>query len=160
MGVKGVPKAECVCEPAQRQDRRVADAVVEEETPPRDVEQADSPEEGREPAALAAVEGLSEKGRHRSHGVSLPPIATRSQVDIQISPRNMRLPLSRDRIKRSAVTCIWMDFDRLPPQLRMVLHTLARAVSSREPAVRARVQLLRETNPHLTSDQLALRLIR
>jgi hypothetical protein len=53
-----------------------------------------------------------------------------------------------------------MDFDRLPPQLRTVLHTLARAVSSREPAIRARVQLLREGNPHLTNHQLALRLIR
>jgi hypothetical protein len=53
-----------------------------------------------------------------------------------------------------------MDFDRLPPQLRLVLRTLARAVSSREPAIRARVHLLREANPHLTNDQLALRLIR
>ena len=53
-----------------------------------------------------------------------------------------------------------MDFERLPSQLRMVLHTLARAVSSREPAIRGRVQLMRETNPHLTNDQLALRLIR
>jgi hypothetical protein len=53
-----------------------------------------------------------------------------------------------------------MDFDRLPPQVRMVLHTLSRAVSSREPAIRARVQALHEANPHLTSDQLALRLIR
>jgi hypothetical protein len=53
-----------------------------------------------------------------------------------------------------------MDFDRLPPQLRSVLHTLARAVSGREPAIRGRVQLLQEANPHLTNDQLALRLIR
>src|ERR1019366_1187322 len=53
-----------------------------------------------------------------------------------------------------------MDFERLPPQLRMVLHTLARAVSSREPAIRGRVELLREAYPHLTNDQLALRLVR
>jgi hypothetical protein len=53
-----------------------------------------------------------------------------------------------------------MDFDRLPPQLRAVLQALARAVSSREPSIRARVQLLQEANPHLTNDQLALRLIR
>jgi hypothetical protein len=53
-----------------------------------------------------------------------------------------------------------MDFERLPPQLRVVLRTLARAVHSREPAIRARVDLLRETNPHLTNDQLALKLIR
>jgi hypothetical protein len=53
-----------------------------------------------------------------------------------------------------------MDFERLPPQLRMVLRALARAVSSREPAIRLRVQLLRGSNPHLTNDQLALRLIR
>jgi len=53
-----------------------------------------------------------------------------------------------------------MDFERLPPQLRMVLHTLGRAVSSREPAIRGTVQLLREANPHLTNDQLALKLIR
>jgi hypothetical protein len=53
-----------------------------------------------------------------------------------------------------------MDFERLPPQLRSVLHTLARAVSSREPAIRDRVQILREANPNLTNDQLALKLIR
>jgi hypothetical protein len=53
-----------------------------------------------------------------------------------------------------------MDFEKLPPQLRMVLHALAKAVSSREPSIRARVQQLQEANPHLTSDQLARRLIR
>jgi hypothetical protein len=53
-----------------------------------------------------------------------------------------------------------MDLDRLPPQLRMVLRTLAAAVSSREPAIRDMVQVLRETHPHLTNDQLALKLIR
>jgi hypothetical protein len=53
-----------------------------------------------------------------------------------------------------------MDRDRMPPQLRVVVHTLARAVSSREPAIRGMVQVLREANPHLTNDQLALKLIR
>src|SRR6202165_3867871 len=53
-----------------------------------------------------------------------------------------------------------MDLDRMPPHLRMVVHTLARAVSSREPAIRGMVQVLREANPHLTNDQLALKLIR
>lgn len=53
-----------------------------------------------------------------------------------------------------------MDLDRLPPQLRTVLNALSRAVSSREPAIRYRVRLLQEGNPHLTSDQLARRLIR
>src|ERR1700704_6893487 len=53
-----------------------------------------------------------------------------------------------------------MDFTRLPPQLRSVLRTLARAVSSREPAIRSRVLLLRADHPHLTNDQLARRLIR
>jgi hypothetical protein len=53
-----------------------------------------------------------------------------------------------------------MDLERLPPQLRMVLHTLARAIGAREPAIRSRIQLLREANPHLTNDQLARRLIR
>src|SRR5665213_1051423 len=53
-----------------------------------------------------------------------------------------------------------MDLERLPPQLRMVLHTLARAIGAREPAIRGRVHVLREANPHLTNDQLALRLIR
>jgi hypothetical protein len=53
-----------------------------------------------------------------------------------------------------------MDLDRLPPQLRAVLHSLSRAVSSREPVIRARVRLLQEANPHLTNDQLARRLIR
>ncbi len=53
-----------------------------------------------------------------------------------------------------------MDLDRLPQQLRTVLQTLARAISSREPAIRAGVESLREANPHLTNDQLASRLIR
>jgi hypothetical protein len=53
-----------------------------------------------------------------------------------------------------------MDFDRLPPQLRALLHTLARAISSREPAMRLRVELLRRDHPNLTNDQLALKLIR
>src|SRR6267154_171230 len=58
------------------------------------------------------------------------------------------------------VTCDQMDLDRLPPQLRMVLHTLSRAVSSREPAIRSRVRLLQEANAHLNSEKLAKRLIR
>src|SRR5438128_11555742 len=41
-----------------------------------------------------------------------------------------------------------------------MLRTLARAVRSREPAVQARVQLLRARHPHLTNDQLAQQLIR
>jgi hypothetical protein len=53
-----------------------------------------------------------------------------------------------------------MDLERLPPQLRAVLHSLARAVSSREPAIRSRVHALREANPHLNSEQLARTLIR
>lgn len=62
------------------------------------------------------------------------------------------------RLRR--VTCSQMDLDKLPPQLRSVLQSLSRAVRSREPAIRARVRLLQEANPHLTSDQLARRLIR
>src|ERR1700680_326666 len=54
----------------------------------------------------------------------------------------------------------WMDFNRLPPQLRAVLNALTRAVSSREPAIRSRVVLMRAEHPHLTNDQLALKLIR
>ena len=53
-----------------------------------------------------------------------------------------------------------MDFDRLPPQLQIVLRSLARAVQGREPAIQARVQLLRAGHPHFTNDQLALELIR
>src|SRR5207245_420089 len=41
-----------------------------------------------------------------------------------------------------------------------MLRTLARAVRSREPAVQARVQLLRVRHPHHTNDQLAQELIR
>jgi len=53
-----------------------------------------------------------------------------------------------------------VDFDRLPPQIQMVLRSLAHAVSSREPAIRGRVELLRARYPHLTNDQLAHELIR
>jgi hypothetical protein len=53
-----------------------------------------------------------------------------------------------------------VDLDRLPPQLQAVLRRLAQVVSAREPAIHAHVQRLRTSNPHLTSDQLALELIR
>jgi hypothetical protein len=53
-----------------------------------------------------------------------------------------------------------MDLEQLPPQLRMVLRTLDRAVKSREPAIRAKVDQLRATHPHSTNDQLAVALIR
>jgi hypothetical protein len=53
-----------------------------------------------------------------------------------------------------------MDLDSLPPQLRVVLRTLDSAVKSREPAIRARVEHLRLTNPLYTNDQLAQALIR
>lgn len=53
-----------------------------------------------------------------------------------------------------------MDLDGLPPQARAVLRTLERAVTSREPHIRSRVEELRRANPHLTSEQLARELIR
>ena len=53
-----------------------------------------------------------------------------------------------------------MDFDRLPPQVQMVMRSLAHAVSSREPAIRGRVEVLRARHPHFTNDQLALEVIR
>jgi hypothetical protein len=53
-----------------------------------------------------------------------------------------------------------VDFEQLPPQVQVVLRSLARAVRSREPAVQARVYLLRARHPHHTNDQLALELIR
>lgn len=53
-----------------------------------------------------------------------------------------------------------MDLERLPPQLRSVLGALAHAVSSREPAIRSRVDHLRTVHPGSTNDQLALHLIR
>ena len=53
-----------------------------------------------------------------------------------------------------------VDFDRLPPQLQTVLRGLARMISSREPAIHAKVDQLRARHPHFTNDQLALDLIR
>lgn len=53
-----------------------------------------------------------------------------------------------------------MDLDHLPPQLRSVLGALANAVSSREPAITARVEQLRVDHPNYTNHQLALDLIR
>ena len=53
-----------------------------------------------------------------------------------------------------------VDSDRLPPQVRAVLRTLSSAVSSREPAIRARVDLVRSSHPHFDNHQLALELIR
>jgi hypothetical protein len=53
-----------------------------------------------------------------------------------------------------------MQLDHLPPHLRGVLRSLAHTVSAREPAIRARVTLLRAQNPQSTNDQLAHQLIR
>jgi hypothetical protein len=53
-----------------------------------------------------------------------------------------------------------MDFDRLPPQAKVVLQRLAQIVSSREPAIRAHVEGLKARNPHLTNDELTHELIR
>lgn len=53
-----------------------------------------------------------------------------------------------------------MELDDLPVQLRAVLKALERAVSAREPAIRAKVEAVRMAYPHLTNDRLALRLIR
>jgi hypothetical protein len=53
-----------------------------------------------------------------------------------------------------------VDFDRLPPQLQVVLRSLAHAVQSREPIIQRKVELLRALHPHFTNDQLALELIR
>jgi len=53
-----------------------------------------------------------------------------------------------------------VDFDRLPPQLQVVLRSLAHAVQSREPIIERKVELLRALHPHFTNDQLALELIR
>ena len=53
-----------------------------------------------------------------------------------------------------------MDLQHLPPQLRSVLGALAHAVSSREPAIRARIEQLRTDHPNYNNHQLALDLIR
>src|SRR5581483_68776 len=53
-----------------------------------------------------------------------------------------------------------MDLRSLPPQAQAALHRLAAVVGSREPAIRAHVDALRNANPHLNSDQLAAELIR
>jgi hypothetical protein len=53
-----------------------------------------------------------------------------------------------------------VELDRLPPQLRFVLRSLAQAVRNREPAIRGRVESLRAVHAGHTNDQLALDLIR
>lgn len=53
-----------------------------------------------------------------------------------------------------------MDAHDLPPQARLVLKALDRAVTSREPAIRSAVEQLRKAHPLYTNHQLALALIR
>jgi len=53
-----------------------------------------------------------------------------------------------------------MDLDQLPPQVRSVLGVLTHAVSSREPAILARIEHLRTDHPDYNNHQLALDLIR
>ena len=73
-----------------------------------------------------------------------------------MGPRELRL----DRGKGRAVGFETVDADQIPPQLRLVLRYLDGAVTSREPAIRARVERMRAIRPHLTSEQLARELIR
>jgi hypothetical protein len=87
---------------------------------------------------------------------SLTLIGNESQLRIRIGLRQLRL----DRGKGRAVGFEAVDPDQLPPQLRLVLKYLDGAVKTREPAIRARVERLRATRPHLTSEQLARELIR
>jgi hypothetical protein len=53
-----------------------------------------------------------------------------------------------------------MDLDQLPSQVRSLLGALAHAVSSREPAIQARIERLRTDHPNYNNHQLALELIR
>ena len=71
----------------------------------------------------------------------------------------MRLALNIPAAQRRG-TLATVDFERLPPQLQAVLRGLARVISSREPALQAKVDQLRARHPHFTNDQLALALIR
>ena len=52
-----------------------------------------------------------------------------------------------------------MDLDELPPQLRPVLQALTAALRTREPAIRHRVERLREAHPGLSPDELASELV-
>lgn len=53
-----------------------------------------------------------------------------------------------------------MDLGSLPPQLRVVFRALEKAFASREPAIRAHVQEVRDQNPGATPDELGDILIR
>jgi len=53
-----------------------------------------------------------------------------------------------------------MDLEQLPPQARALLNALSAAVRTREPAIRERVERLRDANPGATTDELAHKLIR
>jgi UPF0271 protein len=53
-----------------------------------------------------------------------------------------------------------VDLEQLPPQARALLNALSAAVRTREPAIRERVERLREANPGATTDELAHKLIR
>ena len=61
----------------------------------------------------------------------------------------MRMALNSP-VERHRGTLAEMDFDRLPPQLQGPLRGLARVVSSREPALQAKVTQLRTRHPHFT----------
>src|SRR6266513_48501 len=53
-----------------------------------------------------------------------------------------------------------MDFDRLPAQVQVILRRRAQGMSTREPAIRAHVEMVRAATPLLPPDQLARALIR
>jgi hypothetical protein len=53
-----------------------------------------------------------------------------------------------------------MDLDEAPPQVRFLLKSLDQAVKTREPAIRSRIEHLRQRYPDFTNDQLAHALIR
>ncbi len=63
-------------------------------------------------------------------------------------------------IRLGAVVFGHLDAGHLPLQVRFLLNSLATAMKAREPAIRARVEVLRAIHPLYTNDQLARELIR
>jgi hypothetical protein len=72
----------------------------------------------------------------------------------------LRFHPNKDSQKPAAVRFPAVDYESLPPQVRAVVHSLAKAVSTREPAIRAKVHGLQSEHPDFTNDQLARALIR
>jgi hypothetical protein len=154
--VEGVTQAERVRQTAERQKTGMAGAVQKQQSPTRHMQGPDPAEETGQASPLTAIEGLGQRP-YRGHGEQ--PNRYRDKV-ATVSSKSPIFRCDFFSSQTASVQFGWMTPEHLPPQLSAVLRALNRAVETREPAIRAKVEHLRAEHPLYTHQQLARELIR